>query len=85
MDMGIPVIASNIGGIPELVINHETGLLFEPNNVEDLQRKINYLYNNHEKRKQIEKNSKLYANNLFDQNVYYNKLTELYNQSIKKI
>ncbi|MEM6647052.1 MAG: N-acetyl-alpha-D-glucosaminyl L-malate synthase BshA [Bacteroidota bacterium] len=29
MACGVPVVASNIGGLPELVVNNETGFLFE--------------------------------------------------------
>lgn len=42
----IPVIASNVGGIPEIVTNNKTGLLIEPNNPVELLEKINYLLNN---------------------------------------
>lgn len=34
--VGVPVIASRIGGIPELIKDGETGLLVEPGNVEEL-------------------------------------------------
>jgi glycosyltransferase involved in cell wall biosynthesis len=34
--MGLPVIASRIGGIPEMVEDGLTGMLFEPGQVEDL-------------------------------------------------
>jgi GT2 family glycosyltransferase/glycosyltransferase involved in cell wall biosynthesis len=37
---GTPVIASRIGGIPEIVADGENGLLFEPGNVDDLRRTI---------------------------------------------
>ncbi len=33
---GTPVIGSNLGGIPELIQNNKTGLIFEDGNVEDL-------------------------------------------------
>ena len=36
MSHGKPVIASNIGGLPELVLHGQTGLLFEPNDVDAL-------------------------------------------------
>lgn len=39
---GKPVIGSRIGGIPELVKDKKTGLLFEPNNINDLTEKIKY-------------------------------------------
>ena len=38
--VGTPVIASNIGGIPELVVNKYNGLLFETNNHNDLTDKL---------------------------------------------
>ncbi|MEO6358570.1 MAG: glycosyltransferase family 4 protein [Ferruginibacter sp.] len=41
-----PVIGAEIGGIPELVIDGKTGLLFEPGNAAHLCEKMNYLWNN---------------------------------------
>jgi glycosyltransferase involved in cell wall biosynthesis len=41
---GTPVIGANIGGIPEMVENDETGLLFEPFSAADLRAKIEYLF-----------------------------------------
>lgn len=43
--LGTPVVGANIGGIPELIDNGKTGLLFEPNNAEDLERKIKTILN----------------------------------------
>ncbi len=39
----VPVIASNVGGIPELITNSETGLLFEQKNTDELILKIEQL------------------------------------------
>ena len=39
----IPVIATNVGGIPELIINNKTGILVPPNNPEILLKNINEL------------------------------------------
>lgn len=40
---GTPVIGSRIGGIPELVRDGQTGLLFEPGNAAELAAKIQFL------------------------------------------
>lgn len=40
---GTPVVASNIGGIPELVKDGVTGMLFKPGDYDDLSIKIRYL------------------------------------------
>ena len=36
MACGLPIVASNVSGIPEIVINNETGFLIEPSNPEAL-------------------------------------------------
>lgn len=38
--VGIPVVATKIGGIPEVVQDKKTGLLFEANNQKELEEKI---------------------------------------------
>ena len=40
---GLPVVASNIGGIPELVEHERNGLLFEPGNVDALENALKRL------------------------------------------
>ena len=43
MSLKTPVIGARIGGIPELVVDEETGLLFEPANAADLRSNIQRL------------------------------------------
>lgn len=51
--MAKPVVASNIPGISELVINGETGFLVPPKNPEAFAEKILFLINNPDLRKQM--------------------------------
>ena len=53
MACGKPVVASNIGGIPFVVENGKTGLLFECGNVEELAEKIIVLLRDKELRKKM--------------------------------
>jgi len=41
---GLPVIASNIGSVPEYVTHRGTGLLFQPADVEDLVRQVRWAF-----------------------------------------
>ena len=43
MRLGIPCIATNVGGIPEIIINNESGILIEPNDGKALVDAINSL------------------------------------------
>ena len=43
MSCGIPVVAFDVGGIPDYVLPHETGLLARPRDVVDLARRIDFL------------------------------------------
>lgn len=42
----IPVIASEVGGIPEIIQNHKSGILVEPTNIEDLTTSIKTIMDN---------------------------------------
>ena len=49
----VPVVASNVGGIPEIVTNEKTGLLVEPNDPQSLANAINRLLENKELAKNL--------------------------------
>ncbi|MFT5821484.1 MAG: glycosyltransferase involved in cell wall biosynthesis [Crocinitomix sp.] len=48
-----PVVATRVGGLPEVVIDQKTGLLCEPNNPSDMADKIAVLVEDQEKRKSM--------------------------------
>ncbi len=53
MDVGIPVIGSNTGGIPEIIEDGKTGLLVEPKDLESLKDKILQLIENQPLRQKL--------------------------------
>jgi len=49
----LPVVATKVGGIPELVVNGETGLLVEPDNPPELAGALSQLFNSRELRHRL--------------------------------
>lgn len=72
-----PVIASNIGGIPETLDSGRLGLLFDPGNIDSLFEKLSYIYNNEVM--DISKDAREYAVNNFS----FKKLGAVYNDFYK--
>lgn len=71
-----PVIGSNMGGIPELIREGETGELFEAGNVDELERKIRKLWDSPEIVKAYSENCKdLYIET---SESYYEKIMFMY-------
>jgi glycosyltransferase involved in cell wall biosynthesis len=60
---GIPVIASNTGGIPEAVLNGETGILTEPGNINQIAEAIETLLDDEELRIKMGKNAVEWSKN----------------------
>lgn len=76
-----PVIGAEIGGIPELIVEGKTGLLFESGNAKELTEKIEYLYNNRELCKEMSENC---ASLKYDTiSAYTDKIIEIYKELIK--
>jgi len=55
---GLPVVASKVGGIPEMIENGESGILVNKNNPGEVSRALEYLLDNPEIRKRYGKNLK---------------------------
>lgn len=58
MSLGKPVIASNIGGVSEVVDDGETGLLVEPRRPDQIAEKIHYLLSHPEEGIRIAQNAR---------------------------
>jgi len=73
-----PVIATNVGGNPELVVHQETGILVPPEDPEKLMIAINNLLDNEEARKNFANNAFEFINKNFSWDVLLEKYTNLY-------
>ena len=58
-----PVIATNVGGIPELIINNKTGILVPPNDPEKLADAINDLLVDKVKSEKLKLNANIFVKN----------------------
>ena len=81
--LGKPVIGSRIGGIPELVKNWETGLLFEPGNSELLALKMKFLLRHPEKAEAIGRNALEFMSGDINCDNHYLKLMGIYKRAIE--
>lgn len=80
--LGKPVVGSRIGGIPELVIDDETGLTFEAGNAEDLKNKIKYLLENPDLVIKMGKNARKKAEKFYHAEIHYQKIIKVYQDLI---
>lgn len=81
---GTPVIGSNIGGIPELVIDGETGFLIEPGSVDGLANTIERAgLTTVEMRASMSDYCRAYVRDRCSQQNYYNAMLGLYMKCIE--
>lgn len=79
----VPVIASNIGVVPELVSDKKTGLLFEPGNPVDLAEKARWLWNHPGEAKSMGGNGYTAFQDRFTEDKCFQSLTDLYESLVK--
>lgn len=82
--IGKPIVGANIGGIPELVIDEKTGLLYQYDDVSELTRKIEELFNDNIKAEELGNNAKKFAKEEFNKEKYYDSLMNIYNKCRRK-
>jgi len=79
--LNIPVVGSNVGGVPELITDNETGLLVPPENPGKLADAVNELLSNTEKAKKIANN----GNNFVKKNMTWDVILPNYIQFYKNL
>ncbi|HFC9440969.1 TPA: glycosyltransferase family 4 protein [Vibrio cholerae] len=74
----IPVVVSDVGGLPEVVINKRTGLVVERNNIESITNAIQFLLDNPEERQKMGKNGRQNVLDKYQWNKCVEKMINIY-------
>ena len=84
MATGLPIVASHVGGIPELVVNGETGFLVSPTSKEEIKETIIKLLNNPKLRKEMGQIARKRFETHFSLPQMVQKYIEVYEKAVKK-
>ena len=81
--LNVPVIGTDVGGIPELIKNNETGIIVPPENPSKLAQAINELLSDKEKAEKLAVNGNAFVKNNMTWNVVLPKYIEFYEDLLK--
>jgi glycosyltransferase involved in cell wall biosynthesis len=77
---GVPVAASRIGGIPDLIQHGQTGLLFDPNDSSQIEEAIRRILSDRLFAAQLSENARIEASKRFDPRVIAKQHVEIYQE-----
>jgi len=83
MAMKKPVIASDAGGLPEIVVNGKTGLVFENGNVSELSEKMAVMAQNKDRREAFGAAGRAVVEEKFDVRKMINRLERVYDDLLQ--
>ena len=81
---GVPVVASSIGAMKDIIKDLHSGLTFEAGNASSLKNKIKYLLENKEKIEVLGKNGRMEFENKYTFQMNYNILINIYEKFIQE-
>ncbi|WP_406659833.1 glycosyltransferase family 4 protein [Methanolobus sp. ZRKC3] len=84
MAHGLPCVTSNAGGLPESVVNGETGIICSPEDAECFISQIIKLLEDDKLRCKMSYSGKLRAKNRFSEEVQYKKMKDLHTSLLHK-
>jgi N-acetyl-alpha-D-glucosaminyl L-malate synthase BshA len=80
MSCAIPVVASNIGGLHEVIDDGETGFLFDPHDVEGMSATILGLFRDEKRRRKVGARARARAERDFSRDRIVNEYVALYDE-----
>jgi glycosyltransferase involved in cell wall biosynthesis len=85
MRAGVAVIGASAGGVPEIIRGGETGLLFEPSDVDGLTAALARLARDPELRADLALRGKAFADETFDESRHFDALIELFTETVDRV
>lgn len=82
MILGKPVIGSRNGGIPEMIVDDQTGVLVRPGDPDDLAAALNRLVSFPEQRRRLGTQAQLFATSYFDVQTRKHAFSSLFRQMV---
>lgn len=83
MLLGVPVVASRTGGIPSMVEDGVTGLLFHNEDADDLADSIDRIWSDQTLVKELSAHERIRASHIHDGNKNYERLLEIYREILE--
>ena len=85
MASGLPILASDAGGIPEIIENKITGFIFQKGNLKELKTSLLKIMKlDHKKKRKIGSMARKKAKEMYDINSTYKKLISFYKEILNK-
>jgi len=81
---GLPVVATPVGGLPDIVKDGEDCLLFEPGDCKRLGEQLERMITDEELRERIEGASRNFAEKVFNEDVIDRQLGEMYSELLRQ-
>jgi glycosyltransferase involved in cell wall biosynthesis len=76
--IGLPIIATDVGGTGEIIADHKTGVLIKVANTSQLEQKLRELVSDRELRKELGANARIFVEQKFSWDKIIKDWTELF-------
>lgn len=80
MQFGLPVVTTNVGGIPDIITHGENGLLTTPGNVRELTTRLKQLLNEKELRMRLANNAREQFMTNYTLEIFYEGLADIFEE-----
>lgn len=85
MSCRLAIIGTNVGGIPDIIQSEKNGFLVEPDNIDDLAKKIDIFLSEDKLRQEFADAGYQTVKDKFEWNIIFKEMDNLYNNVLNKI